>query len=118
MKYKLYQVHISRAESLRLQLGDSMPKYEAWIMANCDGNPFPALEGRYYAHVADIDASNLDEAFDVGNIGPEDQIVRHNEMHSVSVGDLMVDPENHCWMVDRDGFRSLDNVTINAGDSE
>jgi hypothetical protein len=44
-----------------------------------------------YEHVADLDVNTLDEAFHVGNIGPESKYTRHKPMHSVSVGDILVD---------------------------
>lgn len=42
-----------------------------------------------YIHVADLDVETLDEAFEVGNIGPESYYTRYAPMHSVSVGDIL-----------------------------
>ena len=42
-----------------------------------------------YKHVADLAVSDLDAAFQVGNIGPEYLYTRHAPMHSVSVGDIL-----------------------------
>ena len=63
-----------------------------------------------YEHVADLDAATLDEAFEVGNIGPEEKIVRHSDrIHSLSVGDILeVDGEK--FIVARRGFDSLKEV--------
>ena len=63
-----------------------------------------------YVHVADLDAKTLNEAFEVGNIGPEEKIVRHSDsIHSLSVGDILeVDGEK--FMVARRGFDSLKEV--------
>ena len=63
-----------------------------------------------YVHVADLDAKTLNEAFEVGNIGPEEKIVRHSDsIHSLSVGDILeVDGEK--FIVARRGFDSLKEV--------
>lgn len=42
-----------------------------------------------YVHVADLNVNTLDEAFEVGNIGPEEKYTRYSRMHSVSVGDIL-----------------------------
>ena len=44
---------------------------------------------RHYQPVCTIDASDLDEVFEIGNIGPEDKITRLDRMHSISVGDAI-----------------------------
>tara|TARA_R110002020_G_scaffold288114_1_gene503589 strand:- start:1150 stop:1446 length:297 start_codon:yes stop_codon:yes gene_type:complete len=44
-----------------------------------------------YELVADLDVETLDEAYEVGNIGPENKITRYKAMHSVSVGDILLD---------------------------
>ena len=63
-----------------------------------------------YEHVADLDAGTLDEAFEVGNIGPEERIVRHSDsIHSLSVGDILeVDGEK--FIIARFGFDRLSEV--------
>ena len=63
-----------------------------------------------YEHVADLDAGTLDEAFEVGNIGPEEKIVRHSDsIHSLSVGDILeVDGEK--FIIARVGFDRLSEV--------
>ena len=43
-----------------------------------------------YEHVATLDTDDLNKAFEIGNIGPEEKITRLKPMHSVSVGDVLV----------------------------
>lgn len=43
-----------------------------------------------YEPVADIEAEAFDHVFEIGNIGPEENIVRKAPMHSISVGDIIV----------------------------
>ena len=61
-----------------------------------------------YTHVANIQAPNLELVFQVGNIGPEEKIVRHSDrIHSLSVGDILeVDGER--FIIARAGFDKLE----------
>lgn len=61
-----------------------------------------------YVHVADLEVDTLDDAFEVGNIGPEEKITRHNPMSSVSVGDLLVDSQSNTYIVASEGFDKIE----------
>lgn len=45
----------------------------------------------YYTHVAVIEASDLDDVFEIGNMGSSSEIVitQGTKMHSISVGDII-----------------------------
>ena len=60
-------------------------------------------------HVADLAVNTLSEAYEVGNIGPEDKYTRYKTMHSVSVGDILVDEDNTPFVVAPFGFEELDH---------
>ena len=60
-----------------------------------------------YETVASITADDLDEVFEIGNMGPENSIERMGPMHSISVGDVIVDESDMAWYVDSHGFGSL-----------
>ena len=62
-----------------------------------------------YVHVADLDAKTLNEAFEVGNIGPEEKYTRFSSMHSVSIGDIL-ELDGEKFIVGRRGFDSLKEV--------
>ena len=65
----------------------------------------------HYEIAAYIKAADLDEVFQIGNIGPEDNIERMGPMHSISVGDVIVDTfYNVAWYVDSFGFGRLGTV--------
>lgn len=60
-----------------------------------------------YEEVCAIEADNLDEVFQIGNVGPEAKIERFGRMHSVSVGDVIRDDRNRCFVVSGLGFERL-----------
>lgn len=43
----------------------------------------------YFKCVGNIEATDLDEAFEIGNIGPEEKIERYGKMTSLSVGNII-----------------------------
>jgi len=119
MKYAIYQIRITDAEvDLINEKGfDAVPAKKAKIDMEFDfrghkigGLAYDAfVENGYYTHVANIEAASPKEVFQVGNIGPEDQIERLDRMHSISVGDVIVDEEGQCIVVAPIGFVSFNH---------
>jgi hypothetical protein len=64
------------------------------------------FEGQFN-HVATIVANDLENVFDIGNIGPESSITRHAPMHSLSVGDVIVDEWGIANVVASFGFENV-----------
>lgn len=62
----------------------------------------------HYVHVANLDVDTLDEAFEVGNIGPEEKYTRFARMHSVSVGDILVTESGSTHVVAGFGFDEIE----------
>ncbi len=60
-----------------------------------------------YAKVAEIDALSFDHVFEIGNIGPEEKITRFDDMHSVSVGDIIKSESGAMKYVAPYGFKSI-----------
>ena len=62
-----------------------------------------------YEEVAEIEADNLNEVFQIGNIGPDEKIKRFDfqPMHSISVGDVIRDDRGRCFVVAPLGFERL-----------
>lgn len=114
MKYAIYQIRITDAEvDLINEKGfDAVPAKKAKIDMEFDfaghkigGLAYDAfIEKGYYTHVANIEASSPKEVFQIGNIGPEENIERLERMHSISVGDVIVDEEGNCIVVAPVGF--------------
>lgn len=66
-----------------------------------------------YALVASIEAEDLEDVFRIGNIGPEENITRYEPMHSLSVGDIVVDVETGLgYYVDSFGFGELGKMNF------
>ena len=72
----------------------------------------PIANIKHYEHVANLDAEDLNEAFQIGNIGPEEAYTRFKPMHSVSVGDILVDENNDVHIVASFGFDKLEGVSL------
>jgi len=87
------------------------------VMATQNIFPFSYGMGKFnihehldkYVHVADLDANTLDEAFEIGNIGPENKYTRYARMHSVSVGDILVEETGQAHIVASFGFDELES---------
>lgn len=114
MKFALYQIRITDAEvDLINATGDfnSVPKKAIALKMDMDfrGEKIGALaseawEAGYYSHVANIKANDYNEVFEIGNIGPEQNIERLDRMHSVSVGDVIVGEDGTMAVVASVGF--------------
>ena len=112
--YKLYQIHLTDAEidlinaeghdavhkqSLKLDMG--LKKHDTGAVAG------DAFSRGYYTHVSNITSTNLEGVFAVGNMGPEECIERLAPMYSVSVGDIVEDPEGVKHVVANFGFKPV-----------
>ena len=101
---------------LLYQLKDSTAYYEKYKttsmmygMDKFNGNTvLECMKSGEYQLVAELECDTLDEAFELGNIGPEDKIKRHAPMHSVSVGDVLtMDGDENIYVVASFGFDNL-----------
>jgi len=109
--YEIFQANISR------QAYDYVNS-EGWDKAIAK---YPALKSKFieqssevtkelmneYDIVATVKASDLEDVFTAGNIEQE-RLVRLNQMHSVSVGDIIHDVESNGWyLVAPFGFEEI-----------
>jgi hypothetical protein len=114
MLFTVLQIQISdrvynRVNALGHELAaEEFPEYRARMDTMFKGSDGYKLEyAKYYKPVCTITAPNLNRVFDIGNIGPEESITRLGQMHSISVGDIIEDPNGTQYMVDRMGFKEL-----------
>ena len=102
MKFTVYQINLSDEDYengvLREMYLDTImdPTNEAIKKAN-----------RLYARVAEIDANDFEEVFEIGNIGPVECIQKFQPMHSISVGDVVCREDGVSKFVAPYGFKSI-----------
>ena len=114
MTYRVYQLKIAREvydyvnEVGHVAAAVKYPEYKISMDIRFQGSAKwePSMFA-YFTPVCEIAASNLDEVFHVGNVGPEEKIVRLDRMHSVSVGDIIEDSTGEFHMVDDFGFNKI-----------
>lgn len=112
--FKVHQVTLSEGDCMWVNgLGwsgaaEKSPNIAAYMIATLDRNFQKAFETGQFKHVATIEADDLDEVFEIGNIGPEHLITRHAPMHSVSVGDVIQTPDGEFFAVASMGFTKLE----------
>ena len=116
--FKIFQIHLSddevdiithtgdhfavpkQAARLRLQFGTDNPKAADDLVND-------AFTKGYFEHVGNIRANDLEDVFEVGNIGPENLIERFSQMHSISVGDVILDEDGMMWLTAQVGFQPV-----------
>ena len=112
--YKVFQIHPQEAvyETVNAvghtEAGRQFPIWKAKLDIMSGSEGFVPEYSTHYSHVADVVAEDLESVFHVGNMGPENLITRHSRMHSVSVGDIVVDESGNSYMVDPIGFSPVE----------
>ena len=102
MKFTVYQINLSNKDyenrDLREMYLDTTMSPTAKAIVKASG---------LYVKVAEIDANDFEEVFEIGNIGPEEKITRIDKMHSVSVGDIVKREDGVTKFVAPFGFESV-----------
>ena len=111
-QYKVFQFELTRADEqlINTKGWDASPKTKAYIDSR--SGKFTPAAVPFYAEVCEIDADSLEQVFDIGNIGPEERITRKAQMHSVSVGDIVLDPAGDMHMVAPIGFTMVAPMSL------
>lgn len=118
MKYRVYQIHLSSDERLALnalgreEAAKQFRRIKAYneVMWSGGSKYFRPAMRTAYDETLVIEANDLNEVFEVGNIGPQREgaaILPLRKFHSVSVGDVIVDEEGTAYMVDPYGFTEV-----------
>lgn len=110
--FKVFQIRLSDEDYDKIHDHVSVPKNKARIeihVATYEDKDISslvreALDRGFYDHVADIEATDLEDVFHVGNVGPEEAITRHAPMHSISVGDVIEYDDGVRYVVLPTGF--------------
>ncbi len=114
MRFTVYQIQIARSVYNQVnELGhegaaEKFPEYRAYMDCSFRGSKkYKPEYAEYFKPVCTIEADNLNRVFDIGNIGPEEKIIRLAPMHSISVGDIIEDADGRRVMVDSFGFGEI-----------
>ena len=83
-------------------------KSDEYFQVSFYGNVPKSLFLAHCNKVSEIVADDLDEVFEIGNIGPEDKITRLDSMHSISVVDVIEDERHRLFVVKSFGFERFD----------
>jgi hypothetical protein len=105
-KFQVKQINLTDTECDEVNASTNpyaIPKYIA-LIKSMEGNYELGLSGGFYETVAEIEATNLEHVYLIGNMGPEESITRLARMHSISVGDLIVDSEGQTYVVAQFGY--------------
>lgn len=102
MKFTVYQINLSDKDyenrDLREMYLDTIMDPTTEAIDKASG---------LYVKVAEIDAKDFEEVFEIGNMGPEEKITRIDKMHSVSVGDIVKREDGVTKFVAPFGFESV-----------
>ena len=115
MKYQLFQIHVTDTEVKKINAEghNSVEKHKlkldmSFAREKTSSIAKEAFDKGYYTHVSNITTDKgLEGVFEVGNIGPEENIERLHRMYSTSVGDIVVDPAGNKHVVADVGFQEV-----------
>ena len=118
-KFAVYQISLSKADIAAINAGEINTKFSAKTKMSMDfsgdrigGLASDAFEAGLYTHVANITAEDYNDCFEVGNVGPDDQIERITDrMSSLSVGDVIVHEDGTVAVVAPMGFVAFSHNT-------
>ena len=113
-QFAVYQIQLTAAQRNTINESgdfDSVPAFAAKTKMSMDfsGNKIgglasDAFDAGYYTHVANITAEYYNDCFEVGNIGPDENIERLGRMSSLSVGDVIVAEDGTVAVIAPMGF--------------
>jgi hypothetical protein len=103
-QFKVFQFQLDNKDNdlVNKEGWDASPKLKAYM--NVRFGKWAPIAHKYYDLVAEIEAADLGQVFDIGNIGPESAITRKAPMHSVSVGDIIMNEQGDMHLVASFGF--------------
>lgn len=108
--YSVFQIVLTDKRYNEWNAGKDEVGYKMYLDTTCAPKAVDiqkALAAGMYTKVAEIEAGSFEVVFQVGNIGPEERIKRLDQMHSVSVGDIVVGPDGKQMFVATFGFKPV-----------
>ena len=107
--FSVYQIVIDKdlSDLINKEGHNCHVKSKARMEAILDGDVRLGIMHDCYTKVAEVVADDLNHVFEVGNIGPESQIERLGRMSSVSVGNVVEEPNGTQWVCAAFGWKEL-----------
>lgn len=108
MRFDLYQIKAATATPAadKAQI-DMMMDFRDHKIGGIAGDAF---DKGFYTRVATLDAKDYNDAFEVGNIGPEEKITRYGSLSSASVGDILIAEDGTMAVIANVGFIAIRHV--------
>ena len=115
-KYRIYQVKLTQEQSESIGDQNNVPQ---WYKEYIDTTVYPNAEKvnkafYLYSHVGNITAKNLDDVYHVANnpYGSDENVEyvtnpSGRNMHNLTVGDVVIDPDGKKYFVNFAGFGEL-----------
>lgn len=108
--FKVLQIKLNREEIHAINAGEDWikEKYTAHLQASVRGK---VEDTKYHVHVANVDTNDEEEAFSIMNRWePEDnaRVERFGELHSLSVGDILIDEQGKARVCAPCGFKDIE----------
>jgi hypothetical protein len=89
---KVYQIQLTDAEVTAVNNGETSDRIKAYFDRSFE-RTFKAENFQYYAHVANVDTNDMEEAFEAMNLWEEsslfDRVEKLGPCSSMSVGDIL-----------------------------
>ena len=122
--FRLLQIQVPREEFDAVnEMGwtaaaEKFPKVEAHLAVTSGSDGFVDSYMSLYTHVSDIYVETPEQAFHThnnpyGSQEEEDKIVRYERQHSMSVGDILIGPNDEVLFCDNMGFVQMLSATYN-----
>ena len=122
MKFSVYQIQLTsdQVDLINAKGHSAVPAQIAKLDMTMDfaGNKIgglasDAFDAGYYTHVANIEATDYNNCFEVGNIGPVSSIefTGKGKMSSLSVGDIIVHEDGTMAVIAPMGFVAFSHNT-------
>lgn len=104
--YRVFQIVLTREDCDRVNRGEMVGKYEAQL--DTRRGKIPAHTVQYFREVAHVKAAGLEDVFRIMNLWEsEEPVTRLAPLHSLSVGDVLFDPEGKAHVCAPFGFKEL-----------
>ena len=116
MKYTVHQIHLTNEQVDEVNSSVEWPSYYArktqTTVSPDEEKIAAAWNAGDYAPACRIEADSLEGVYEVGNIGPAEQIEPLGKWHSVSVGDVVENENGDRYYVASFGFEEFEGSTV------